>query len=218
MRERDQLRKDAVERPGFYSPAGHLLAPGLIGLCLIAACALSIRSLRPWELAFAAFVLVLSNAVEWRTHRDVLHKRFAPLGILYDRHTPVHHRIYVAGDMQMRDPREFRLVLLPATGILAILLMTAPPAALLWLLGQHNLGLIYLMVTTAYVLLYEWLHLAYHLPERYYLGPLRLIRSLRHHHEVHHDPANMQKWNFNVTVPLWDWVRGTTLSDSPVRK
>ena len=20
----------------------------------------------------------------------------------------------------------------------------------------------------------------------------------------------MQRWNFNVTVPLWDWVRGTT--------
>jgi hypothetical protein len=23
----------------------------------------------------------------------------------------------------------------------------------------------------------------------------------------------MQKWNFNVTVPLWDWVRGTTFPE-----
>jgi hypothetical protein len=211
MREREELRRAAAEQPGFYSPAAHLLIPAIGGLAIVIACALALRAVRPWELGFAAFVFVLSNAVEWRTHRDVLHKRFAPLGVLYDRHTPVHHRIYVAGDMEMRNPREFRLVLLPAYGIFAILLITAPPAALLYSLGQRNLGLIYLIVTTSYVLLYEWLHLAYHLPERYLIGPFRVIRSLRRHHEVHHDPANMQKGNFNVTVPLWDWVRGTTL-------
>jgi hypothetical protein len=21
----------------------------------------------------------------------------------------------------------------------------------------------------------------------------------------------MQRWNFNVTVPLWDWIHGTTV-------
>ena len=26
---------------------------------------------------------------------------------------------------------------------------------------------------------------------------------------MHHDPKLMQRWNMNVTVPLWDWVRGT---------
>ena len=32
---------------------------------------------------------------------------------------------------------------------------------------------------------------------------------LRRHHALHHDPKLMQKWNFNVSLPLWDLVRGT---------
>jgi len=30
---------------------------------------------------------------------------------------------------------------------------------------------------------------------------------------VHHAPELMQKWNFNVTIPLWDWVRRTIRRD-----
>jgi hypothetical protein len=209
LSERDELRRRATARAGWYSPWAHLLTPSLFGLAVVVAMALSLRDVKWWELAFAAGVYVLSNAVEWRAHRDLLHKRFAPLGVLYDRHTPIHHRVFVAGDMEMRDPREFRLVLLPAFGVIAIVLITAPPAALLWISGQRNLGALYLLVTTAYVVLYEWLHLSYHLPERMLVGPLRAIRVLRRHHERHHDPRLMQRWNFNVTVPLWDWVRGT---------
>ena len=27
------------------------------------------------------------------------------------------------------------------------------------------------------------------------------------------DPTLMQKWNFNVSLPLWDWLRGTIASE-----
>ncbi len=209
MTETDALRARAADQPGFYSPWLHLFTPSAIGAAVIVLCARQLHGLTLWHLAFAAGVFVLSNAVEWRAHRDLLHKRTWPLYVLYDRHTPVHHRVYVRGQMAMRDPREFRLVLLPAFGILAILSITAPPAALLWWLGHHNVACIYLMVTTAYVVMYEWLHLSYHLPEQWLVGPLAAVRTLRRHHETHHDPELMQKWNFNVTIPLWDWVRRT---------
>ena len=209
MSDREALRTRAVEKPGFYSPWLHLFTPSVIGAVVVVACARVLRDVRPWQLAFAAFVFVLSNAVEWRVHRDALHKRFPFMEILYERHTPLHHCIFIKGEMSLRDPREFRLILLPAFGILAILSITAPPAALLYWLGQRNLAALYLLITTAYVVLYEWLHLSYHLPEAWLLGPLRAIRVLRQHHETHHDPALMQRWNFNVTVPLWDYVRGT---------
>jgi sterol desaturase/sphingolipid hydroxylase (fatty acid hydroxylase superfamily) len=39
------------------------------------------------------------------------------------------------------------------------------------------------------------------------------VRILRRHHAIHHDPRLMQRYNFNVTVPLWDWVRGTIVTD-----
>ena len=60
-----------------------------------------------------------------------------------------------------------------------------------------------------YVLSYEWLHLAYHLPQDRWLARTALVRTLRRHHQLHHAPHLMHRWNFNVTVPLWDWVRGT---------
>ena len=61
----------------------------------------------------------------------------------------------------------------------------------------------------AYVLSYEWLHLAYHLPPDSFVGRLPPIRFLRRHHATHHDPRLMMRWNFNITIPLWDLVRGT---------
>ena len=60
-----------------------------------------------------------------------------------------------------------------------------------------------------YVVSYEWLHLSYHLPPESFIGRLWLVRVLKKHHATHHDPQLMQKWNFNVTIPLWDLVRGT---------
>jgi hypothetical protein len=207
--QREEVRRRALGWRGFYSPWLHLGTTSAVGIAVVAAMALCLREVRPWQWAFAAGVFLLSNIVEWHAHRDMLHKRWRPLGVLYDRHTPMHHMVFVTGDMAIRSPREFRLVLLPAYGIAAILLVTAPPAALFWALGQPNLAALYLLVTTAYVLLYEWLHLAYHLPDRLLWGPLKLVRALRWHHEVHHDPRLMQRWNFNVTVPIWDAVRGT---------
>jgi sterol desaturase/sphingolipid hydroxylase (fatty acid hydroxylase superfamily) len=60
-----------------------------------------------------------------------------------------------------------------------------------------------------YVVAYEWLHLAYHLPADSRIGRSRFIGWLRRHHATHHTPELMQRWNFNVTVPFADWVLGT---------
>ncbi len=43
----------------------------------------------------------------------------------------------------------------------------------------------------------------------------RIIRALRTHHARHHDPRLMQRWNFNVTVPLFDAVMGTIAPRDP---
>ena len=207
--ERERIRRKTLEKGGWYSPWVQVAFPSLFGL-LVAGAALSpVRDLRPWQLGFFALVLLLANATEWRVHRDLLPQRFAPLGVLYDRHTPEHHLIFVSDDMSLREPREFRLVLIPVTGIVAIFLVTAPPAALFWSLGQINLASLYLTATMLYVVSYELLHLTWHLPESSRVGSLRLVRALRRHHAVHHDPRLMQRWNFNVTVPLWDLVRRT---------
>ncbi|HEY1956821.1 MAG TPA: hypothetical protein VGH28_14475 [Polyangiaceae bacterium] len=197
--------------PARYSPVFHLVVPAVVGLGLIACALACLRAVRWWELLLVPAVYVLSNAVEHRAHRGALHRRTPGLTILFDRHTPIHHRIFVAKDMAIRDRREWALVLLPWFGIVAIFAMTAPITIALWL-TERNLACLFVATTMAYVLSYEWLHLAYHLAPDGFIGRLAIVRVLRRHHATHHHPPLMQKWNFNVTVPLWDFVRGTIYS------
>lgn len=192
-----------------YSPWLHLGAPAVVGLGLIACSIACLRNVRWWELLLVPIVYVISNATEHRAHRLALHRRTRGLEILYDRHTPMHHRIFIASDMAMRDTREYALVLLPWFGIVAIFAMTAPITVALYFVDR-NLACLFVATCMFYVLSYEWLHLSYHLPETSFIGRLGIVRVLRRHHATHHHPPLMQKWNFNVTVPLWDWVRKTT--------
>jgi hypothetical protein len=208
--ERAGLRDSAVAAiPRWYCPALHLLFPSAVGLSIIGFAVHALRDLHLWQLCAVPVTFVLSNITEWRGHKYILHRRTRYAATLYERHTPLHHRIYVTSDMAMRSRREFRLVLIPAYGILLIALQLLPLLGLLLLLGQANMALLMLATSMGYVLSYEWLHLSYHLPPQSFIGRRALVRVLRHHHAIHHDPALMQRWNMNVTFPLWDWVKGT---------
>lgn len=207
---REELRRELLSRiPGWYSPWLHLAIPALSGIAVLAFALSRIHDLRTWQLPFVVLFLAVGNAVEWHAHRGLLHRRTWPLEVLYVRHTPQHHAIYVSEDMYIRDLRELKFVLLPAYGVLALVLFTSPAALALRALGQPNLAALWLASVVFYVLTYEWLHLAYHLPADGAVGKLRVTQWLRRHHQRHHSPPLMQRWNFNVTLPLWDLVRGT---------
>ena len=165
LRARDRVRAKAVDAiPWWYSPWGHLAFPSLVGLGLIAT-ALSMLHEPTWrEWLTVPIVLMLVNLNEWSIHRNILHQRTWPLEYLFWRHTPEHHVIFVRDDMAMRATREFRLVLIPFYGILALFLTTLPLTATLWLLVSPNVALLWVAATMGYVVAYEWLHLAYHLP------------------------------------------------------
>lgn len=195
--------------PAWYSPWGHLLFPSLFGLGIMAAMIALLKDLRPVELLTVPVVWVVSNAVEWRIHKYVLHRRFPFFTVLYERHTPQHHRAFVTEDMAMRSNREFRLVLIPFYGIVAIVALDAPFAAAIWTWGLRNVACLFIATSAFYVVSYELLHLCYHLPEAHPISRSPLVRRLRRHHAIHHHPSLMQRWNFNVTVPLWDLVRGS---------
>lgn len=208
---RDELRARLIaEIPGFYSPWLHLAFPSLVGIAVIVTCVWLLRDVRALDLVTIPATFLLLNVVEWRVHRDILHRRTPPLGVLYDRHTPQHHMIFVTDDMAIRATREFYLVLIPAYGIIAAGIGALPIPAALWLgLGLRNPALLFMAVTMGYLVGYEWLHLSYHAPSSSFVGRLKLIERMRRHHAIHHSPELMQKWNFNVTIPLWDWVRRT---------
>jgi sterol desaturase/sphingolipid hydroxylase (fatty acid hydroxylase superfamily) len=209
------VRAEAVARiPWWYSPWGHLAFPSLVGIGFIVGASALLQAPTWLELATVPLFLTLLNVNEWHIHRNVLHRRTWPLEFLFWRHTPEHHVIFVRDDMAMRDPREFRLVLIPFYGILAIFLSTLPITAALWLLVSRNVALLFVASSMGYVVSYEWLHLSYHLPQTSRIGRSAVIRWLRRFHAVHHTPELMQRWNFNVTVPVGDWLLRTIHPDT----
>jgi len=206
----NRIRKRALDAlPSWYSPWGHLLVTTGTGVVMLALGLVYVHHVRPLEWLVPPVVFVMANLFEWRAHKHILHRRRRFLEIIYDRHTPVHHMVFTEHNMTIREPRELRLVLIPAAGVVGIVLGLAPVAALAGFLITPNAGWLMLVTAALYMVTYELSHTSYHLPEDSFVGRLRLVRVLRKHHAKHHDPELMQQWNFNVTVPLWDWLLGT---------
>lgn len=210
---RDAVRQKALARiPAWYRPYAHLASTTGIGVAalLVSTFGLVRASAVRWTdfLVIPAVVLV-ANFFEWRVHKVVLHRRFWPFEVIYDQHTPMHHMVYVEEDMALRSVQEFRLILIPAAGVLGIVMTAAPLAAGVSYLWSAAAGWLFLLTTSVFMVSYEVLHLGYHAPEDSFIGRLRIMRTLRAHHARHHDPRLMQRYNFNVTLPLFDWIMGT---------
>lgn len=195
--------------PPGYRPWLHLAAPFASGGLVIAACLACLEGPAPGDLLVVPALWLAAIAVEWRFHRDLLHRRRPPLHYFYDAHTVQHHAMYVEGAMAIASPREFKAIMFPAWATLALAALMSPIAWSLALLLGRDAGLLLLASGMAYLMVYEFLHLCFHLPLRHPLRRLRPIARLARHHERHHDPRRMQRSNFGVTSSLWDRVRGT---------
>lgn len=216
---RERVRqKITADIPWWYSPWGHLAATTGIGLAVLAVSSVQLTRLgaehgtRATDWLMVPIVVLLANFFEWRVHKKVLHRRnkyIPPMQTIYDKHTPMHHMVYVEEDMALRSTKEFRLVLIPAAGVLGIVLTASPIAFAVGRLWSAPAGWLFLLTASLYMVTYEVLHLCYHAPADSFIGRLAFIKVMRAHHAKHHDPRFMQNWNFNVTLPLFDWVMGT---------
>src|ERR1043165_5765168 len=108
LEQRDAVRARALAATPGYRPWLHFGTESFIGLSICAAAAWLARDAGPWHLLFGAGLLLFRNATEWTIPRDILHTRRRGLELLYDRHTPQHHVIYVTGDMAIRGSRELQ--------------------------------------------------------------------------------------------------------------
>lgn len=195
--------------PKSYSPIAHLTVTAGIGVAALAAGLIAIDEFH-WALPLVALTfIVLANLVEWLAHKYILHRRQRFFEPLYDQHVPRHHVFYTEGHMAVASRREWYFVLMPRRGVLGIALMAVPLAFAVGALFGHDGGWVVIMTVGSYASFYEVTHLTYHLPKDHPLQRIGLIRWLSRHHARHHDPKLMRKWNFNVTVPLWDFLLGT---------
>jgi hypothetical protein len=210
---RAKIMRKAI--PPGYRPMVHLLFPSLFGLTMGVVALALLRDLRLSELWTIPITFVVALGFEWRTHKDILHRRLPLLSELYERHERMHHVVYTADDMEMRSRDEMALVLMPWFAVVLVTLLLFPVAFFTAWLVSRNSGLLAFCTGVAFFVSYEWLHCSYHLPASHPIARLWVIRQLSALHRCHHDPPNMKRWNFNVTIPLFDLLHRSLKRSNP---
>lgn len=193
-----------------YSGVVHALFTGTSCLTAIALALSGVRAPTWLDLAIVPVAFLVANAGEYVGHKGPMHFPRRGLGAVYKRHTLQHHRFFTHEAMAYESARDVKMVLFPWPLILFFFGGMALPLSLgVWALLGTNAARLFFATIVAYFLLYEALHFSYHLGPDTWLGRTRLVRVLRHHHTVHHDPARMTRTNFNISFPICDAVFGT---------
>ena len=208
----------AALRSGFsprYSGQLHFAFTSALGWSTVLLALSWVQAPTALELLTVPLTLLYANAVEYFGHKGPMHHRKPGLSLVFRRHALEHHRFFTEARMAIDSARDVKMVLFPPVLIVFFFGLFAVPAGLLVraLLGT-NVAALFVASSMTYFLLYETLHLTYHLGEGTLLGRLSLVKQLRRHHARHHDPSRMAAGNFNITFPICDAIFGTLLGPS----
>src|SRR5262249_48106463 len=121
---------------------------------------------------------------------------------------------YTEEDFYPESHRDYAFVLFPpglVVGYVAIIV--APFTLLFYRLVSPNAGVLVGATAAVFFFLYEMIHFASHLGDRF---PLRwgVLRALGAHHRLPHRTSLMGGYNFNVVCPVFDWLFGTLKAGS----
>jgi hypothetical protein len=171
---------------------------------------------RPLQWLLIPVFFVFANLLEWTVHRFPMHRPLSPR-LMYRNHAMSHHIAFTDRNMPIGPARELGLVMMPWYTMLGLFVVASPVMVLAGLLGGRPLSGVFLLGAVMYFLTYETLHALYHLTDatldRMLLGRSAVFRRMQAHHARHHILRRMAHVNFNVTVPLWDWIMGTRERD-----
>ena len=152
---------------------------------------------------------VFANFFEWTVHRYPMHRPSFPR-FMYHNHAQIHHVAFTHDNMSMGSAKDLFLIMMPWYTIVLLLVAVSPVAAVAGWLGGFPLVGVFYVAALGYFLTYETLHALYHVPPERLGGRTAGVFSfLRAHHTHHHVLRRMAHVNFNVTVPLADFVLRT---------
>ncbi|HEX7477731.1 MAG TPA: sterol desaturase family protein [Polyangiales bacterium] len=202
-------------RPRLYFPGGHVALHALTVLGGGGFALAHVHEVRAWQwLAVAAGPLYGSLFVYW-FHRRVLHRSVAGMRFAYRKHTLQHHRFFSYEHLVPDEQSDLHAMLFPWwTGAPLLALSYGVALGLAPLLGA-NVAYLTMLMMVGYFGLYELVHTVSHLPDGHWLTRLPVLSALRHHHRLHHDPRLMGRHNFNVVLPVFDWLFGALITQPP---
>ncbi|HET8871680.1 MAG TPA: sterol desaturase family protein [Aquabacterium sp.] len=165
--------------------------------------------------AAPAGLLVFNAGVYW-VHQQLGHHKRPWAALFYARHTGDHHSFFTEHAISYDEWRDWRVILFPPWLILVYLIGFVAPSG--WLVGQvfgTSTGWIFAAHATLGYLLYEAFHTCHHLPDGHWITRLPWLSQMRHLHRLHHRRDLMHTHNFNIVLPLMDWLCGTLHWEAP---
>jgi len=198
--------------PKSYTPNLHVyfnFCVLFVGMCW---CFFQIQSWGLANVGVLVFNLFFGNITVWIIHKYPLHHRWKIWTMPYDSHTVSHHRFFTSDFITYEDQRDYYIIFFPMFVVAGFTVVVQPLfyLAALTVTGSTDLAFTFIGSTAGYFLLYETFHWASHLPTTHVL--IRFVpffRYMRQHHLVHHNPRLMNKYNFCIVDPFFDFALGT---------
>lgn len=163
------------------------------------------------------FILAVFYAsfFEWTLHRYVMHRPVGPFKYPYRAHALIHHKIFKADHTYhlIDEKDKWTIPMAWWNGPVLVLLCNVPFTLAAWIWHRWGLCAGALLAFTAYYSTYEYLHWCMHLPRKRSIERSGLFFRLNGHHILHH---RYMHTNFNVVLPLADFIMGTLLLRSKV--
>ena len=158
-----------------------------------------------------------SSIGEWTLHKHFMHRPLWGFYYPFQTHTKVHHHLmradetYHLDDLSLKDKVRMAWwngpVIIAIGGIPFYIAAYAVGMFSMALFGWA-VGLTAVAIFCANYVVYEWLHWCMHLPANRRVESSWIFRRLNGHHVLHH---RYMGHNFNMVLPVADWLFGTLL-------
>lgn len=165
-----------------------------------------VENVKPLEWLMLPVSFLVGNLVEYWLHRLPLHHPYPGMRTAFDIHTGEHHRFYLEHSMDFESMRDLHTVLFPFWApLFAVVTLSLVGHFLIEPLWSKNAASLFVACAAQYFLMYEVFHFFHHLPG-FSEHKIPLFSASRRLHSLHHAPNLMTRYNFNITIPLCDWV------------
>ena len=156
-------------------------------LALIGTCIYFIHQPTWKEILIIPISFLYINLAEYFGHKGPMHNRKKMLDKVFKRHTLQHHQFFTNQQMQCDSVQDFKMILFPPVLIIFFFFAFAVPVSFVfYIFWSMNAALIFAATVFVYYLNYEYLHLAYHLPDEHFNSK-----------------------NYNISYPIFDVIFGT---------
>lgn len=208
---RRRYRSESI--PAGYSGTKHAITVVIVGTLLCAAPWVVLQGLAPVRiLMIVALTLVTASLTEYVVHRFVMHRPVPGLRAIDRRHSLQHHRFFTDRDGFLEELRDLHVTLFPPLLLALFALITFVLAAIVAVLFSIQTAGVFFSTCIGYYIAYEAIHASAHL-QRVGSGRPRWLTKLNSAHQLHHDPRRMRSFNFNIVIPIGDWLFRTYRSD-----